>query len=146
MDELKVTLLSEEEFKELDNKSKWNYIQTLVKQIYDYKIMADKNCEDCIYRLQTSRDVNIDLFFDDWRECANNCDECDVDNLKQMCEVQFQIMNHIANTLFELQLKQNRLVQFMYRKDPKGKEIFDEMKKAHEEAQKREKRSDDMFL
>jgi hypothetical protein len=108
--------------------------------------MADKNCEDCIHRLQTSRDVNIDLFFDDWRECANNCDECNIDNLKQMCDVQFQIMNHIANILFELQLKQNRLVQFMYRKDPKGKEILEEMKKAHEEAQKRDKRSDDMFL
>ncbi len=146
MDELKVTLLSEEEFKELDDKSKWNYIQTLIKQIYDYKMMADKNCEDCIYRLQTSRDVNIDLFFDDWRECTNYCDECDVDKLKQMCDVQFQIMNHIANILFELQLKQNRLVQFMYRKDPKGKEILEEMKKAHDEARKKEEESGDMFL
>ncbi len=146
MDDLKFSLLSQEEFQELDDEEKWNYIEALVKQLYEYKVMADQNCDDCMYRLQTSRDVNVDLYFDDWRECANNCDECDQETLKEMCEVQFQIMNHLANLVFEIQVRQNRLVQFLYKKDPRGKEILEEMKKAKEEAEKREKKAGDMFL
>ena len=63
-----------------------------------------------------------------------------------MCNTQHSIMNHLANLVFELQVKQNRLVQFLYKKDPKGQEILEEMKKAKEEAQKKDKHADDMFL
>ena len=146
MDELKFTLLSEEEFKELDDSAKWNYIGVLVKQLYELKVMADSNCEECMYKLQTSRDVNVDLFFDDWRECAKNCAECGQEELVNMCDTQHSIMNHLANLVFELQVKQNRLEQFLYKKDPQGQEILEEMKKAKEEAQKKDKHADDMFL
>lgn len=146
MDDIKFTLLTEEEFQELDAVAKWNYVEILIKQLYEFKVMADNNCEDCIYRLQTSRDVNVDLFFDDWRECAKNCDECGKEELVNMCDTQYQVLNHLANMVFEIQLKQNRLVQFLYKKDPKGQEILEEMKKAKEEAQKRDKHADNMFL
>jgi hypothetical protein len=146
MDDIKFTLLTEEEFKELDAAAKWNYIEMLVKQLYEFKVMADHNCDECMYRLQTSRDVNVDLFFDDWRECAENCDNCGKEELVNMCSTQYQVLNHLANLVFEIQVKQNRLVQFLYKRDPKGQEILEEMKKAKEEAQKRDKHADDMFL
>ena len=146
MDDLDFTHLSEDEFKELDDATKWNYVESLVKQTYEYKVMADQNCDECTYRLQTSRDVNVDLFFDDWRECAKNCEECTKEELVSMCDMQYQVMNHLANMVFEIQVKQNRLVQFLYKKDPKGQEILEEMKKAKEEAQKKDKQADDMFL
>jgi len=51
MDELKFTLLTEDEFKELDESAKWNYVGVLIKQIYEFKVMAEiivKNaCINC---------------------------------------------------------------------------------------------------
>ena len=105
MDELKFTLLTEEEFKELDDAAKWNYIEVLIKQLYEFKVMADNNCEECIHKLQTSRDVNVDLYFDDWRECAKHCDECGQEEKVNMCNTQFSVLNHLANLVFEIQVK-----------------------------------------
>ena len=121
--------LNKNDFEGLDEKSKWDYIEGLMKQIDDYKIMADSNCGDCIYRIQTHTDVNIDLFFEDWRSCSNNCDDCNIEKLKEMCQNQFELMNHMANSLVELQMKQNMLVKFLYRKDDSGKKLLDLIEK-----------------
>ena len=94
-----IDFLTEKEFEELSDQDKWNLIQTLKKIIEDLKIRADKNCEECEKTLLTADDINIDLFFQDWRNCAEHCDECSSEDLVNMCETQFQLMNHIANTL-----------------------------------------------
>jgi hypothetical protein len=129
MSETDEIYLNKNEFKELDEKSKWNYIEGLMKQLNDYKIMADSNCGDCIYRIQTKTDVNIDLYFEDWRTCAKNCDYCNIESLKEMCQTQFELINHMANSLVELQMKQNMLVKFLYRKDDSGKKLLDLIEK-----------------
>jgi hypothetical protein len=121
--------LVKKEFEELDNESKWNYTQGLTKQLDDYKIMAEKSCGDCIYRLQTTSDVNVDLFFEDWRSCSDECDKCNTQQLKQMCQTQFELMSHMANSLLELQMKQNMLVKFLYRNDESARKLFEMMKK-----------------
>ena len=121
--------LTKKEFEKLKDNSKWNYIEGLLKILKDTKIMADKNCDDCIYRLQTTSDVNIELFFEDWRNCSDNCDECGIEQLKEMCQVQFELMSHIANSLINIQNRQNMLVKFIYRKDESGKEILKKMLK-----------------
>ena len=99
--------LNEKEFEELENKEKWNYVNSLLTLLKDKQIMVDKNCGECIYRLQTKTDINLELFFEDWRSCSDNCDECNIETLKEMCHTQFDIMNHISNSLVELQMKQN---------------------------------------
>ena len=59
--------------------------------------MSNKNCSECIHFLQTIHDVNIDLFFDDWRACADNCDECTKQNRVEMCNTQFELISHLAS-------------------------------------------------
>jgi len=122
--------LTKNEFEELEKKHKWNYIESLLKMLKDQKIMVDKNCEECPFKLQTTTDINIELFFEDWRVCSEYCDECDIEKLKQMCQNQFELLNHVSNSLIELQKKQNMLVKFIYRRDESGKEILKEMLKA----------------
>ncbi|MFX1259348.1 MAG: hypothetical protein ACFFAN_15950, partial [Promethearchaeota archaeon] len=94
--------MTEKEFRELSEIDKWKLIQTIKKFIQDLKIKADKNCSECEKNLLTVDDVNIELFFQDWRACAENCDECDKEEQINMCQLQFELMNHIANTLLEL--------------------------------------------
>ena len=81
-----IDFLTEKEFKELSDQDKWNLIQTLKKIIGDLKIRADKNCEECEKTLLTADDINIDLFFQDWRNCAEHCDKCSSEDLVNMCE------------------------------------------------------------
>jgi len=114
----------------LEDKAKWNYINSLLKLLKDKQIMAEKNCDECIYRLETTTDVNLELFFEDWRECSGNCDECNIETLKEMCNTQLDIMNHMSNSLIELQMKQNMLVKFVYRRDDSGKKILKGLLKA----------------
>ena len=119
--------LTKKEFEELEEKYKWDYAEGVKKMYKDTKIMADKNCDECMYRLQTTSDINIEMFFEDWRTCIDNCDNCDdcnITELKGMCQTQFELINHIANSLVELQMKQNMLVKFIYRRDDSGKEIL----------------------
>jgi len=140
-----IDFLTEKEFEELSAKDKWNLIQTLKKSIGDLKIRADKNCDECEKTLLTADDINIDLFFQDWRNCAEHCDECSSEDLVNMCETQFQLMNHIANTLLELQRKQNVLTQIVLKRDETGSKLLKDFMKKKEDLEKKDKSSTDMY-
>ena len=140
-----IDFLTEKEFEELSDQEKWNLIQTLKKIIGDLKIRADKNCEECEKTLLTADDINIDLFFQDWRNCAEHCDECSSEDLVNMCETQFQLMNHIANTLLELQRKQNVLTQIVLKRDETGSKLLKDFMKKKEDLEKRDKSSSDIY-
>ena len=140
-----IDYLTEKEFKELSDQEKWNLIQTLKKIMEDLKIRADKNCAECEKNLLSVDDINIDLFFQDWRNCAEHCEECSNEDLVNMCETQFQLMNHIANTLLELQRKQNVLTQLVLKRDETGSKLLKGFMKKKEALDKRDKRTDDMY-
>ena len=140
-----IDFLTEKEFEELSDQDKWNLIQTLKNIIGDLKIRADKNCKECEKTLLTADDINIDLFFQDWRNCAEHCDECSSEDLVNMCETQFQLMNHIANTLLELQRKQNVLTQIVLKRDETGSTLLKDFMKKKEDLEKRDKSSSDIY-
>ena len=137
--------LTEKEFRELSDTEKWKLIETIKKLLHDLKIKADKNCEDCEKNLLTVDDVNIDLFFQDWRSCAEFCDECGEEEKRNMCHIQFELMNHIANTLLELQRKQNVLTQLVLKRDETGSKLLKEFMKKKEDHEKKEKNSYDIY-
>ena len=134
-----------EEFKNLSEKEKWDLFQTMKKLIGDLKIRADKNCEECEKNLLTADDINIDLYFQDWRNCAEHCNECTNEDLVNMCETQFQLMNHIANTLLELQRKQNVLTQIVLKRDETGSKLLKDFMKKKEDLEKKDKHSDALY-
>ena len=122
--------LNENEFSGLKDDEKWNYVRSFMTQLKIYRDMAHKNCEECIHFLQTIHDVNLDLFFDDWRGCVENCDECNKQDQVEMCQTQFEIMSHLANEVADIGDKLNKLIKFNYVKDEHGKEIYEDMKQA----------------
>ena len=134
-----------EEFNKLSEQEKWELFHTMKKLIQDLKIRADKNCEECEKNLLTADDINIDLYFQDWRTCAEHCEECTNEDLVNMCETQFQLMNHIANTLLELQRKQNVLTQIVLKRDEAGSKLLQEFMKKKEDLDKKNKRTDAMY-
>ncbi|MGB5911950.1 MAG: hypothetical protein WBH31_12220 [Promethearchaeia archaeon] len=137
--------LTENEFRELYETEKWRLLETIKKLIHDLKIKADKNCEDCEKNLLTVDDVNIDLFFQDWRSCAEYCDECGEEEKRNMCHIQFELMNHIANTLLELQRKQNILTQLILKRDETGSILLKEFMKKKEGHEKKDEDSYDIY-
>ena len=137
--------ISENEFRELDEKEKWQLMQTIQKLIQDLKIKAAKNCEECEHYLLSVDDINIDMFFQDWRSCAEHCDECGEEEKKNMCTVQLELMNHIANSLLELQRKQNVLTQIILKQDESGSKLLKDFMKKKEDSDKKGKESLDMF-
>ena len=70
--------LAEKEFRELNEKEKWQLMQAIKSILQDLMIKAEKNCEKCEHNLLSVDDINIDLFFQDWRSCGEHCDECDL--------------------------------------------------------------------
>jgi len=137
--------LTEKEFRELSDSDKWNLIQTIKKIVQQLKVQADKNCAECEKTFLTPEDINIDLFFQDWRECSEHCDECGEEEKINMCQLQFDLMNHIANTLLEIQRKQNLLTQLVLKRDETGSKLLKEFVKKKEEIEKKEKSADDMY-
>ena len=136
---------NENEFKELSEKDKWGLILTIKKVIEELKVKADKNCAECEKTFLTPEDVNIDLFFQDWRECSEHCEECGEEEKINMCQVQFELMNHIANTLLEIQKKQNMLTQIVLKRDESGSKLLKDFIKKKEEIESKDKKADDMY-
>ncbi|MBD3343382.1 MAG: hypothetical protein GF353_30070 [Candidatus Lokiarchaeota archaeon] len=134
-----------EEFQSLSDLEKWQFFQNLKKLIHELKIKADKNCEECEKNLLTAEDINIDLYFQDWRECSEHCEECGKEELVNMCQLQFELMNHIANSLLEVQRKQNILTQIVLKRDEAGSKLLREFMRKKEELEKKEERADDIY-
>jgi len=134
-----------EEFKKISETDKWKIVQTLRKMVLDLKIKADKNCEECEKNLLSADDLNIDMFFEDWRECSEHCSECGEEEKIYMCEIQFQLMNHIANSLLELQRKQNLLTQLVLKRDETGSQLLKDFMKKKEAQDEKDKDSSDLY-
>jgi len=130
-------LLSEEEFKKLEEGFKWNYISGLYKIIKRLQIKADKNCEECESEMLGIDDINVDLLFEDWRECSNHCEECGKEERTNMCQVQFELMNLIATSLAELRGRQNALASMVIKKDGRGSKLLKKMEEERESAKKK---------
>jgi hypothetical protein len=137
--------LSESEFKSLSESDKWKLLKSIQSILKDLKIRAEKNCGECEKTFLTAQDVNIDLFFQDWRECKERCDICGEEEKRNMCQVQFDLMNHIANSLLEVQRKQNLLTELVMKRDNAGSKLLNEFMKKTEALKKKDKRADDMF-
>jgi len=137
--------ITEEEFREINDKEKWQLMQTIKKLIQDLKIKAEKNCEECEHNLLSVDDINIDLFFQDWRSCTEQCEECGEEEKRNMCQLQFELMNHIANSLLELQRKQNILTQLILKQDETGSKLLKDFMKKKEDSDKKDKNSYDIY-
>ena len=137
--------MTEKEFNELSVNEKWELILMIKKVIQDLKIRAEKNCDECEKTFLSPEDINIDLLFQDWRQCAEHCDECAEEEKINMCQLQYELMNHIANTLLELQRKQNLLTQLVLKRDERGSELLKEFVKKKEDLEKKNKQADDLY-
>jgi len=137
--------ITEKEFREINDKEKWQLMQNKKKLIQDLKIKAEKNCEECEHNLLSVDDINIDLFFQDWRSCTEQCEECGEEEKRNMCQLQFELMNHIANSLLELQRKQNILTQLILKQDETGSKLLKDFMKKKEDSDKKDKNSYDIY-
>jgi len=120
----------------LDDDAKWKYTEHLKKFIDKLYIQAKKNCEECEKYLITPEDINIDMLFEDWRECADDCEQCKKENQVSMCEVQFQLMSHLADGIGRLTSKVNILTRLYLNQDKEGNKFLkqlDEKKKKLED-------------
>ena len=138
--------ITEKEFRELDEKNRWSLIQQASKIIREYRIKADKNCEMCEHHLRMDyNDINIDLLFEDWRGCSEHCDECNKETQVEMCQLQFNIMNHLAQGIVECGKKLNNITELIMKSDKDGSEILKSLKKNIERAERYNRDSQDMF-
>lgn len=129
--------IEEDVFKSLDDESKWDYIKHLIKQMENLKVMAQKNCEECEKYHLTSHDVNVDLLFEDWRECKDHCHECSIKDQVFMCQLQFDLMNHLANSIIQLQNKLNGFVRVLLSKEEKGRLLLERFEKMMEQEEEK---------
>ena len=125
--------LSEKEFRELDEKSSWKYVNSLKLVIDDFKIKAEKNCSECEQYHLDPGDLNIQMMFEDWRWCTDNCDKCGKEEQVFMCDLQFQVMSHIAEEMNSLRNKINGLVKYMLKSDDAGKKLVENFSKGMED-------------
>ena len=137
--------LAKNEFLEIENDDKWNYIQSLMKLINDYKIQAEKNCLECENNLLSSHDLNIDMYFEDWRECSEHCDKCSKDDRTTMCDTQLNVMNHMANSITNLEEKLNALTKVVLYKNQDGQELIEKWKEELDKESSKSKDSQSMF-
>ena len=129
--------INKEDYLMFDDEKRWGYIESLHKLIGELKIQADKNCEECEKSMLDEHDINIDYHFEDWRDCSKYCDECSKEDRINMCALQFEIINHIANSLAEVKEKHNALFKIIMRKDEYTKKILDRFQEAEELSKKK---------
>lgn len=137
--------LTEKEFKALDDESKWKYVKHIVGRNKELKIQADKNCAMCEKNLIDVNDLNIDYLFEDWRECKKYCNEtgkCSKENQIRMCDLQFQLISFLANSIANIRDRQNALTKLVLSQSKKGNKFLDDVEK---ENKKREEQSGQLF-
>lgn len=62
-----------------------------------------------------------------------------------MCDLQFNLLNHIANTIINLQNKHNALTKIVLKKDDRGSELIDLFKKEYEKKRKVSEQSSSLY-
>lgn len=140
--------ISEKEFKELPLEEKWKLVQAASKAINNYRIGAEKNCEECEKHLINVTDLNIDYMFEDWRACAEICEEtgkCPNENHISMCNLQFEIISLLASEIREQEIKLNSLTKLVLKRTDVGNEILDGVKKEAETVKRINKHSYDIY-
>jgi len=121
--------LNEKEFNDLTDKQRWEFITSLKKAIKDLQIMAEKNCSQCEQYHLAPEDLNINFMFEDWRTCAENCENCGKEERVNMCNLQFELMNHLAEEFNNLRNKFNGMVKYLLKKDEEGREFVRSLKR-----------------
>lgn len=124
-------LIKTEEFFELEQDKKKKYLDFLYKEIQVLEQQAEKNCSDCFYKITATDAVVIDLHLDDWRQCRNNCDECTKEDQVQMCNLQFEIIDFLANEILRLQKSLRAVAKLSL--GGKDLDLFDDMTKDHQD-------------
>mgnify|MGYP001144652049 CR=1 FL=1 len=137
--------ITEDEFKELEESVKWAYALSLEKIIKQLKPKAEKNCAECEKNYISAQDLNIDYLFEDWRECRNNCANCSIEDQRYMCQVQFQILNHLSQSLLDLKNQHRAIVQMIFRKDSKGSELLSRIENDLDKEDEEEKESKGIY-
>lgn len=137
--------LTKKEFTSLTDKEKWQYVKHLVKTVKSLDIMADKNCSECEKELITDKDVNVDLFFEDWRDCSEHCDECGKEEQIYICNLQMNIINHIINEIGAVRKRLNSIAELIFKKDKAGTKLLKKLDKKLEKEKQQKKTSGDMF-
>lgn len=122
--------ITKKQFKELEDKDKWNYVQSLLKQMEVLQIQADKNCLECEKRLITPGDLNIDYLFEDWRACSDHCDKCTKQDQVQMCHLEYEIMNLLAEQVQVVRNEVNALMKVILEREEPGKKIRETLEKS----------------
>ena len=135
-------ILNRKEFEELSEDYRWEYIDGLYKTMKRLQIKAEKNCEECESEILAMDDINIDLLFEDWRECAEHCNECGKEEKLNMCNTQFELINLIANSLAQLRARQNALANMVLKKDERGAKL---LKKQEEDIENAKKNVEGLF-
>jgi hypothetical protein len=133
---LSEAFLSKKEFESLSEDFKWEYVDGLIKSMKKLQIKADKNCEECESEMLAMDDINIDLLFEDWRECAEHCDKCGKEEKVNMCNTQFELINLLANSLAELRSRQNGIANLVLKKDERGSKLLKKQEEDIEQAKK----------
>jgi len=128
--------LTEKHFKEISDKEKWEYVTSIIKIIKELRVMANKNCEECEKRQISPHDLNIDYLFEDWRGCAENCEECGKEEKANMCQLQFELMSLIANSLADISERQNAVAKLVIKKDEHGNKLLKKISEANEKDEK----------
>lgn len=134
--------LTKKEFEELGKVEQWHYVESIEKLCKLYKIGADKNCEECEKQTLAPEDINIDFIFEDWRECSEHCDKCNKPTQIAMCDLQYQLINHLAEAITTIRIKLNNFIKGMMTKDEKGEEF---MKMARKKFKDQIKGADEIY-
>lgn len=121
--------LTEEELKDFDKKKLIEYINHQQEVIGQLKIYADKNCSECQKYWIKVDDLNVGLLMEDWRDCSHDCENCNIDRQVQMCQIQHDLFNFLANQVSSLNYKFEGLVKFLLKKEPGGEKLLDAVKK-----------------
>ncbi len=117
--------LEKEEFDSLTDKQKWEFVDSLKIAIKDLQTMAEKNCSECEQYHLDPGDANINFMFEDWRECAKHCDECDKEDKRNMCFLQFELMSSLAEEMNSSRNKLNGLMKHLLKKDDEGRKLVE---------------------
>lgn len=128
--------LEKEEFNSLTSKQKWEFVDSLRRAIKDLLIMAEKNCSECEQYHLSPNDLNIDFMFEDWRECADHCEECGKEEKRIMCALQFELINSLAEEMNSLRSKINGLMKHLLKKEDDGRELVKSFIKDAKESKK----------
>jgi len=141
----KIGYISETDWEEMSPLDQWQYVQSIMKYARDVlEPRAEQNCEDCEANMLSAGDINIDFEFEDWRDCAEDCDNCNKEKQVALCNTQFEIINHLANEISNIHENHRHLVRIVFKKDEQLNKIYVKAQEARQDLDRRAAQADDL--